>query len=119
MGYKEGSVTLSRGTATVNKVARQGNYCILDLNINNVNVERYGENSVEIGTTSFLPKTEVSCYCELVWKYTNELGTTYGRGLVSIDEQGNITLSHQYNTAYINNFSKVNLSAFGYEAKEN
>lgn len=117
LGFKEGSVTLSRGTATVNKVTRQGNYCILDLKINNVNVPR--ENSVEIGTTSFLPKTEVSCYCELVWRYTNELSTEYGRGLVSIDEQGNITLSHNYNTAYINNFSKVNLSAFGYEAKEN
>ena len=94
LGFREGSVTLSSGTATENKIVRQGNYCILnlvaDVNIKIPALPVVGTWAFDVATIHeiFIPKEKVSFYGAFDVKgYTGEPLHSFQ---VSIDEQGKV-----------------------------
>ena len=125
LGFKQGSVTLSSGTATVNTVNRQGNYCILNLKIDNIGSYAVNkENNIKIGTITsskninFFPVFDIKCIAVAI--YSNyPAGPTNVILDTTINKSGEIyavipKLSNYNSTVTFGNFELKNI---GYEAK--
>ena len=91
LGFREGVVSLNVGTAPVNKVYRQGNYCYINLKITNLTWS--GVMGGVLGTlpTEFRPKTQIS---QLAGNY--EAVGSYNFTIYDcvIDTSGNINLNY-------------------------
>lgn len=123
LGFKEGSVEVTSGNATINNITREGNRCILNLAVDNI-IKNNFPLSIIIGRLpdNFKGKkaTNVACYCN----YWGIIGQTNGQGkiedglcTVSIHENGDI-VAHDFIVPVGNwNMFKVNgvqVMNFGY-----
>lgn len=106
LGFKEGSVTLSSGTATTNKVSRQGNYVI-------GNVSASG--TISLGTIftlgeDYKPKNAISFDVGVI--STGQGLTFFNAVTATINTDGKVELSGEISGYYIASYN-IN---FGFEA---
>ena len=115
LGFKEGSITLSGAIASSsvvqNKITRQGNYCLFNLDLSGVNISVDYQNPKFIGNLSsnFLPLETYygSCYVS-----TDDTTDPF---LLKISETGDVYLMESgTSSATISNLQAIGL---GYEAK--
>lgn len=120
LGFKEGSVTLSRGNATVNKINRQGNYCLLNLKVDNISFtasEDYpNSDQFVVGKIKdFLPKEEIISYARLTYSGINETSGGFCTVYCSVD--GTITAKNILNlNKYYRVVKTIEIKNLGYEA---
>lgn len=100
LGFKQGSVSLTSGSATTNKITRQGNYCILSLTVKDLELS-YLNQEQEIGEVKkefcSFSMVGVECFCELdvSTRYiaNNEAGKTVkGYGQIKVTYDGKVKI---------------------------
>ena len=120
LGFKQGSVTLSSGTATVNSLTRQGNYVLLNLILDNLSLG-INPTSGNLGTlpNNFKPLESVHCYAKCDGYNTSTGGANQISGgcLITIQTNGNISVSEfSYINTGSNTINSITVKNFGYEA---
>ena len=115
LGFKEGSITLSGAIASSsvvqNKITRQGNYCLFNLDLSGVNISVDYQNPKFIGNLSsnFLP---LETYYGNCYVSTDDTTDPF---LLKISETGDVYLMESgTSSATISNLQAIGL---GYEAK--
>lgn len=120
LGFKEGSVTLSSGTATTNKITRQGNYCILNVSTTLEVMIKNGTLNIGSIDNNFIPKNKVQTYCKCIIATSGTLATFDVYCIANIDTNGVITLSNfdygNYELGIQVIAEQITITSFGYEA---
>lgn len=114
LGFKSGTVTVSRGTATVNDIARQGNYCILSLSLNSLTGVPVSSTNIVLGIVpdEFKPKETIAFYAAFTGIYNTS--STQGTVTMEISTSGEISIRKVNSSlGYVTNISMLNI---GYEA---
>lgn len=107
LGFKEGSVTLSSGTATTNRITRQGNYVIGQVSVADAVIR--GGLAFTL-PEHFRPKTAFS-----FWAGVNSTGQQQNfndKVTATINTDGTVTFSGDITGYYVNKYDMN----FGYEA---
>lgn len=113
LGFKQGSISLTSGSATENTVTRQGNYCILNLDLQ----RSFAANeTVILGTLpeQFRPSAQITGYG---WERITTGTSIVVRGCsVVITTDGTITVTTIGGDSGDKNVLQLAVSSFGYEA---
>ena len=114
LGFKQGSVTMTVGTASSQNIRRQGNYCLFSLTITNLSLGVTPKELAKINSTDFYPASETTTYA----KYTFSGGTISGAGaaLITLTTDGVVRLTEISGSAAVA-INQINIMNFGYEAK--
>lgn len=107
LGFRQGSASVSLGSAAANKITRQGNYCILNLTLTSESVSISG--SVATLPDNFKPKAAVTT--KVVAKYQS---FGYARADCTISTSGAIEITPYYGASYP--LLELCLENIGYEA---
>ena len=117
LGFKEGSVTLSSGTATTNKVTRQGNYVIGNINVKNLS-HNITSNYTMMLPANFRPKSQLSFVVGCGIRVVSSGGSSvlWGKANITIETNGVITLKEfSFFGGQIEYLTEFNIN-FGFEA---
>lgn len=115
LGFKEGSISLSGAIASSsvvqNKITRQGNYCLLNLNLSEVNISVDYRNPTLIGNlpSNFLPLESYYGNC-----YADSVNAT-DRFYLTISKTGDVYLNIGGTSS--GTISSLEAVGLGYEAK--
>lgn len=107
LGFRQGSASVSLGSAAANKITRQGNYCILNLTLTSESVSISG--SVATLPDNFKPKAAFTT--KVVAKYQS---FGYARADCTISTSGAIEITPYYGASYP--LLELCLENIGYEA---
>ena len=124
LGFKQGSVTMTVGTASSQNIRRQGNYCLFDLTANLSNNRISSSTTINLAQLSagFYPTSEITAYAKYTYVIIAAGGGSSGTGLVKvkITTGGAVKLSEfsvVTNVGYLIKITGVEIKSVGYEAK--
>ena len=121
LGFKQGSVTMTVGTASSQNIRRQGNYCLFDLTatLKNIKIEQSTTINLAQLSADFYPTSEITAYA----KYTYAvIGGSSGTGFVKVRiTTGGVVKLSEFSTysmdTYIVQPTGVEIKSVGYQAK--
>lgn len=97
LGFKQGSVTMTAGIASSQKITRQGNYCLFNLTADiGINIEKSTTVYLAVLPSEFYPTSETTSYARYFYASQAPGGTSTGFGnvKVTITTDGIVKLSN-------------------------